>query len=454
MDLEISKLVSGEIVSAEHNPKTIKIPTGIGKANSQTQLKWKLDIEPGTELAKEFAITYGMFHWGPSAWAMYSVCSVTIGYLYHIKKDPVLKVSSACNGVLGERAKGPLGNVVDICIMVGLVTASATSLGLGTPMVAAGISKLTGIPNTTSLNLIVLVLVVFIFAFSSAKGLKAGMQKLSSFNIYVAIGLLLFVLIFGGFFLTTLKSYITSTGVLLSQFVRMSTYMEPFSTTSTFVSDWTVFYWAWWVAYGPFMGLFFAKISRGRTIRSMVMGTIVFGTMGCSFFFAIFGNYGMGLLNTGVFDAPKMLVETGYNSFPVIIEMFSNLPLSGLFIALFCLSATVFMATTFDAASFALAAMTTKELPSDRDPAKPNRLFWAGLLGGIPATVILIGGDLGTIQTSTVVGGLFMCAIVILVAVSFFKEMARDEEAGIVRPRRGGGAVQPMVIEDFRQNAA
>lgn len=385
-----------------------------------------LDIQPGTKMAKEIAITYGMFHWGPSAWALYTVSSITIAYMYFVQKKPVLKVSSACNGVLGERANGPLGNAVDIIIMVGLVTASATSLGLGTPMVGAGVAKLFGIEQTAAINLIILAIVVCVFAVSSTRGLKEGMKKVSTFNIYIAIGLLGFVLIFGGYFLTTIESFTTSVGYLISNFVRMSTYMEPFSPDSSFVSDWTIFYWAWWVAYGPFMGLFFAKISRGRTMRSMVLNTILFGTLGCSFFFAIFGNFGMGLLNDGIYDAPARLVEEGYNSFPVIIEMFSYLPLGTIFIAILCISAILFMATTFDAASFALAAMTCKELPADKEPANWNKLFWALLLGLIPSMVILVGGDLGAIQTSTVVGGFFMCIIVITVGVSFLREVKSD----------------------------
>ena len=200
-----------------------------------------LNIEAGTDLAKEMAITYSMFHWGPSAWALYTVSSITISYMYFVKKKPVLKVSSACNGLLGKRSEGPLGNVVDIFIMVGLVTASATSLGLGTPMVGAGISKLTGIPQTAGLNLIVLCIVVAVFAVSSSRGLKAGMKKVSTFNVYIAIGLLVFVLVFGGYFLTTIESFTTSMGSLVTNFVRMSTYMEPFTEGSSFVADWTIF---------------------------------------------------------------------------------------------------------------------------------------------------------------------------------------------------------------------
>ncbi|QUS58558.1 BCCT family transporter (plasmid) [Pseudovibrio brasiliensis] len=394
-----------------------------------------LGLEPGTELAKEWAITTGMFHWGPSAWALYSVCSITIGYYYYVRKDPVLKVSESCKGVLGTRAKGPLGNVVDIFIMIGLVTASATSLGLGTPVVAAGISKVLGLEHGTAMNLAALAIVVGLFTISSALGLKKGMAKLSNFNIFLAVGLLVFVLFFGGYFLTTIKSFTTSVGSLATNFVRLSTYMEPYAENSTFVSDWTIFYWAWWVSYGPFQGLFFAKISRGRTIREMVLGTLLFGSLGTAVFFAIFGNYGIGLLDAGIFDAPAALAS-GQTSFTVIIDMFANLPLGTLFIIGLCVSAVVFMATTFDAASFSLAAMTTKELPDGADPALWNRLVWALFLGIIPIVINLIGGDLGTIQISTVVGGLLMVVILGIVALSFIKELKSDIANGVELPMR------------------
>jgi len=211
--------------------------------------------------------------------------------------------------------------------------------------------------------------------------------------------------------------------------------MEPYAENSTFVSDWTIFYWAWWVSYGPFQGLFFAKISRGRTIREMVLGTLLFGSLGTAVFFAIFGNYGIGLLDAGIFDAPAALAS-GQTSFTVIIDMFANLPLGTLFIIGLCVSAVVFMATTFDAASFSLAAMTTKELPDGADPALWNRLVWALFLGIIPIVINLIGGDLGTIQISTVVGGLLMVVILGIVALSFIKELKSDIANGVELPMR------------------
>ena len=245
-------------------------------------------VEPGSAAAAEWGATYGLFHWGPLAWALYCLPALPIGYAFHNRKIPYLRISQACRGVIGDHADGPLGKLIDVLFIFGLVGGTGTSLGLGTPILSESIASLLHIERTFGLDAFVIVVWTAIFGTTVYLGMEKGIKRLADANVYLGLVLCAFVLVFGPT-VFILDSFTNSLGLLASNFLRMSLYTDPVGQ-SGFPQRWTVFYWAWWIAYAPFMGLFVARISRGRTIREVVGANLVWGSLGCWLFFALFGN--------------------------------------------------------------------------------------------------------------------------------------------------------------------
>ncbi|WP_243547024.1 BCCT family transporter [Pseudodesulfovibrio tunisiensis] len=375
----------------------------------------------GSWKAAEWGCAYGMFHWGPVCWAIYATLAVPIGYSYYVKRVPILNISQACKGLLGDKVHGWPGKVIDILFMTGLVAGSATALGLGIPIVAASVVSVTGLEHSFGLEFAILVFVTMIFSVTSYLGLKKGLSKLSDFNVYIALGLLLFVFLAGPTrFL--IEMALASTGLLASEFVRMSTWMDPVGNGG-FTQAWTIFYYAWFVAYAPFMSLFIAKISRGRTVRQMVLGPVFLASMGCASFYLINGNFALHLQLTGQLDVVNMIKSA--KGATAIMAVADFLPFSSLYKLVFATVTAISMATTFDAVSFALAATTTRKLSPDDEPARWNRLFWALALGLVPTGILLINGPLSVLQTASIVVGLPVLAVVWIGVASFFREYRR-----------------------------
>ena len=385
-----------------------------------------MGIEANTDKAAEWAATYGMFHWGITAWAFYGVPAIPLAYLYHVRKQPTLKLSAACEGVIGKYSRGPLGRVIDILFMFGLLGGVGTSLGLGTPMVAAGLSEVFGIENSFGLSIFVMLLCTAIFGISAYSGLKKGIKILSDINVWLAIALLVFIVVAGPT-LFILKTTTNGLGLMFQNFIQMNFWTDPI-TNSGFPESWTIFYWAWWIAYGPFMGLFVAKISRGRTIRQVITGMLVFGSLGCWAYFGALGNYAMHLELNDILSVTTLLNDSGAPT--AIIAVINSLPLSTIVLPLFCVLALIFLATQFDSAAYTMAAVATVELQEDEHPARWQRLFWAFALAGLPLSLMFVGG-LKALQTAAITLALPQLFITTIMAISLVRWLHHDERYGI-----------------------
>jgi BCCT family betaine/carnitine transporter len=374
--------------------------------------------EPGGSQAIRWAATYGVFHWGFIAWSIYLIPALPIAYFFYVRKRPVLKISTALMPILGERrSQSTLGKTIDVLFIFGLLGGGATTLGLAAPLINEGLSNLTGLPKTTGTQILVLMVCTALFAYSAYAGLSKGIKVLSNINFWGALGLLTFVFVVGPsifMFETGLDAF----GRMLSHFFEMAAWTEPFGglaefSDTHFPQDWTIFYWAWWLVFAPSMGLFIARISRGRTIKQMVAGSIFFGSMGCFLFFMVLGNYGLWLQLTGELDVVGMLNANDPTT--AIYAMLETLPLAKLVILVFTLLAIVFTATTFDSISYILASVVQSDI--EAEPLRWNRLFWAFALSFMPATLLFLGG-LETLQTAAIVGGLPLLVITVLLAAA------------------------------------
>lgn len=385
-------------------------------------------IEAGSREAIRWASTYGLFHWGPVAWAIYLVPAVSIAYFAHVRNSPVLKVSQSLMPLFGEKlTRSNWGKLIDIFFVFGMIGGGATTLGLASPMITQGLHELAGTPNSLFMQLSVLFVTTLIFAYSAYQGLKGGIQFLSNINFYVAIGLLLFIL-FAGPTVFILNTGLEGLGRSLTQMPTMMTWTEAFGEfgelgfrNTGFPQDWTVFYWAWWLVFAPTIGLFIAKISRGRTIRQMTVGSLFFGSLGCAVFFIVLGNYGLYLQLSGALDVVATLNESGATA--TIFAILHTLPMGKIVIAVFTLLALIFTATTFDSISYILASVVQHEV--DEEPHRWNRLFWAFTLCLLPATLMFIG-DLSTLQTASIFAGAPLLVIMSLMMLSIIKAAKYD----------------------------
>lgn len=383
-------------------------------------------VEGMANEAARWAAAYGIYHWGPLAWCIYLIPAVPIAYFYYVRKRAVLKISEALLPVIGEKnAHGALGKLLDVLFVFGMLGGAATSLSLAAPLINEGAHELFGAPRNITAQIIVLLLCTAIFGYSAYSGLKKGIQVLSNINLWLALILLAFVFVAGPTRFMAETGF-DALGRVLSNLIHMSTWMEPFGdlegfADSGFPQDWTIFYWAWWLAFAPSVGLFIARISRGRTIREMILGSILYGSLGCFLFFMVLGNYGLYLQLSGELDVVAILnTETPTAA---IFATLRQLPMSGLVIAIYTVLALIFTATTFDSISYILAAVVQRRV--EDEPMRWNRMFWACALSAMPIALLLLGG-LDTLQTASIVGGAPLLPVAFLLCVAIVKVARHD----------------------------
>jgi BCCT family betaine/carnitine transporter len=380
-----------------------------------------LGIEPHSSAAAEWGHMYALFHWSFVPWALYAVPSVAVAYSLYVERSPFLRISQASSRILKKQTNGILGSVIDTLVILGLIGGAGTSLGLGVPLVSAFVADLLDVPDTIWTQLGVLAVWTMMFGVSVYKGLKAGIRILSDINVFLAIAIVLFVLCVGPtVFILSISA--NSAGLMVDNFMRMSFWLDPIDEGG-FPDSWTLFYWAWWIAYAPMMGLFFGRISRGRTIRHLVLGVILWGSAGCVAFLAVCGGYAIDLELSGRLAVSALLAEQGIA--PTVVAIVNTLPFSTLISVLFTLLCFVFLATTLDSAAYVLASVSTKNLTGLDEPAKYNRLVWAFVLALIAVGLLQING-LKTVQASTIVTALPLIPVLLLLFMSIYKALNED----------------------------
>ncbi|WP_258360943.1 BCCT family transporter [Moorella sulfitireducens] len=394
-------------------------------------------IAPQTQEAARWASTYGMFHWGPSAWAFYIAVAVPIGYFYYAKKKENMKMSEYARPLLGSRSDGFAGHVLNFLYIFGLLGGVLTSLALGTPPISNGIAYLLGMEKSNVLlDVIVIALWTFIPLIALMLGLKKGVAKLSDLNIWGFVIILLGILLLSGSTWFILNQSVDALGLMLQNFLYMSLTTDVIGQHG-FPQDWTIFYFSWWAVYALPFGLYIAKISKGRTIRELVIGGLTAGSLGCMLFYMILPNFGLNLQLSGAVDMVKTLSDKGRGG--LVIELLNHLPGSYFWIGLFTAVCLLSYITGHVAVGYSLAAASEKKIKGDQDPQKWNMAFWLILAGTVSLGLYLLNREaLQPLQTVSLITGAPICFAMLVLILSFFKQLNKDFPLGIPQIKYSG----------------
>jgi glycine betaine transporter len=372
-------------------------------------------IAPNTPEAANAAMRYSFFHWGMHPWAVYSVVALAIAF-FQFRRGGSALVSTAVSS-LEWKPLAALGPLVNVLAVIATAFGVAASLGMGALQINSGLNAVAGLPVGPASQVGIIVVVTVLFIGSAVTGVTRGIKWLSSFNLVLAGLLTLFVLMFGPT-IAIIDTFTTTLGSYLSELVRMSLRMTPFRDSS-WIGDWTVFYWAWWVSWSPFVGLFIARVSRGRTIRQFILGTVAVPTLAAFVWFSVFGGTALNLEimgNVPIAEAVKADVSTA------LFAMFGALPMSGLLSGIATVLVLVFFITSGDSATLVLGMMSTK---GNENPAARVKIIWGLLVSGIAITLLLAGG-IKAVQTATIVFALPFTLVIVLMAVALWRGVTQD----------------------------
>jgi BCCT family betaine/carnitine transporter len=312
------------------------------------------------------------------------------------------------------------GRIIDLLFIIGLLGTAATGLGLGTAVVASAATRLTGLEDGFGMQGVIITLVTVTIAYSVYRGMDDGIKVLSNINVSLAFLLIVFILLTGPTrFIVEMG--VVSVGHITTNFIKMMTWSDPLQRAS-FVESWTVFYWAWWLALGPFVGMFVCKISAGRSVREVIFGMLGWGSLGCWLFFIVLGNYAFYLEQAGTLAIVQEAYDVGPSA--ALASMIEILPLGSFWLFYLAVIGVIFTATTYDSASYTLAAGASRYLSEKDHPARWHRVFWAVALGTLPASLLYLGG-IRVLQTASVVASLPLLIVYLLLAVSIARTLSR-----------------------------
>ena len=357
------------------------------------------------------------FHWGIHAWAIYIVVGLSLAYFAY-RHDLPLTLRSALYPIVGDRIYGPIGHTVDIVAVLGTMFGVATSLGLGVMQVNAGLAFLTGIPETTWVQLALIGGITAMATVSVVLGLDGGIRRLSELNL--GLGLLLVTFLFiAGPTVFLMEAFVQNLGAYFQNIVSMTFRTYAFEG-SEWQSNWTLFYWAWWIAWSPFVGMFIARISRGRTIREFVVGVMFVPTLVTFMWLTIFGDTGIHMILNGGGTALQDAVQ---NNLPTaLFALLNEFPLSTVSSGIATFVVITFFVTSSDSGSLVIDIITSG---GNQDPPVAQRIFWAVMEGAV-ASVLLLAGGLGALQTAAITTALPFTIVLLVICYGLWKGLRRD----------------------------
>ena len=373
--------------------------------------------EPFSVEAAQQAMVLSFLHWGIHGWAIYALVGLSLAY-FHFRHGLPLSIRSALYPLIGERIYGPIGHAVDILAVFGTIFGVVTSLGLGVMQISDGLEVLTGIEGSIALQLGLLAGITAAATLSVMAGLNSGIKRLSNFNVGLSMALLAFVVVFGPT-LYVLDSFIENIGLYLEALPRLSFWNESYSGTDWQV-DWTIFYWTWWISWSPFVGIFIARISRGRTVREFSLGVLCIPCGILFFWFTAFGGVAVQMELSGAEPGLAAAAQASYGS--AIFAMMEFYPFTTLLNALIVVMIVIWFVTSADSASLVVDMLTAG---GHDDPPRIQRMFWAISSGAI-AAVLVVAGGLESLQAAAVVAGFPFTFVILVMMFGLLRGFGRD----------------------------
>ncbi|MGB6105301.1 MAG: choline BCCT transporter BetT [Pusillimonas sp.] len=371
----------------------------------------------GTVAAARESMNITFFHWGLHAWSIYAIVGLILAFFGYRHGLP-LTLRSSLYPLIGDRIYGPIGHAVDIFAIIGTVFGIATSLGLGVAQINSGLNHLFGIPVSATAQVILIVVATSLATISVASGLDRGIRILSEFNLALAVALLLFVLVLGPT-VFILQTFVQNTGSYLSDLVNKTFNLYAYEPND-WIGGWTLFYWGWWIAWSPFVGLFIARISRGRTIREFVCGVLLVPTGFTLMWMTVFGDTAIHMiLVQGASELARIVAQ---DSSLALFAFLEHLPLSSITSVVAIAMVVVFFVTSADS-----GALVVDLLASGGAEASPvwQRIFWSTLMG-VVAIALLLADGLTALQTATIASALPFSVILLLALWGLFKALKLD----------------------------
>ena len=378
-----------------------------------------LSVAPNTEEAKHLAMGATMYHWGLHPWSIYAVVALSLAFFAYNKGMP-LTIRSAFYPILGERCWGWPGHIIDTLAVVATIFGLATSLGLGAQQASGGLHFLFDTPNAINMQLAVIFGVTSIAVISVMRGLDGGVKLLSNINMMLALFLLLFVIVAGPTLLI-ITGFATTAVDYVSNIIPLSNWIGR--EDDTWFHGWTVFYWAWWISWSPFVGMFIARISKGRTVREFITAVLLVPTIITIIWMSTFGGTGLDQAVNGVGELSNGIGDVSLAFF----QMLENLPWSGIISFMAITLVLVFFVTSSDSGSLVIDSITAG---GKLDAPVPQRVFWA-VMEGVIAGALLYGGGkeaLKALQSGSVATGLPFTFVLLLMCVSLYMGLSAESK--------------------------
>ncbi|GAE33762.1 glycine betaine uptake BCCT transporter [Halalkalibacter akibai] len=380
--------------------------------------------EGGTRESALLALRYTYLHWGFHAWAIYAVVALALAYFKFRKGAPGL-MSSTLYPILGEKVKGPLGYTIDIVAVFATIFGVCASLGLGSQQINAGLSYLFGLPVNFTVQVSIILIITVLFILSASTGIKRGIKYLSNTNMILATLLLVSMLILGPT-LFLLNLFTHTLGEYIQNLPQMGLRIFPFDQDrAAWTRGWTIFYWAWWISWSPFVGMFIARVSKGRSVREFTIAVLIAPTLVCAFWFCVFGGTGINLDLLHGIDVASQSLETG------LFYVYDHLPLGGLLSVITVLLISTFFITSADSATFVLGMQTTN---GDINPSNFIKITW-GLILSASAIVLMASGGLHALQTAIIVSAFPLTIILIIMSIGLVKIFSKDIGVGKIKSK-------------------
>ncbi len=368
------------------------------------------------------AMLFTFFHWGLHAWAIYTIVALTLAYFSYRYRMP-FTIRSIFYPILGDRIYGPIGHAIDVLAVFATLFGLATSLGLGVLQLNTGLNILAGIEVSVTNQVILIGVITAVAVASVVSGLHRGLKWISLFNLVLITLLMTFILVVGPT-LFSVRFFVDSIGEYLQNIVWLSLWNDA-AGGSAFQKDWTVFYWAWWIAWSPFVGIFIARVSRGRTIREFVAGTLLLPTLFVFAWMSIFGGTALNLELAAGEAGAGIVAAVSDDVTQALYVTLAQLPWAGITSAVASLLIATYFITSSDSATYVVDALVTRG--SKRSPTR-QRVLWGITEGAIAAVLLVAGGEaaLQALQTASLVTGLPFSIILLLIGYNLVRTLRRE----------------------------